>query len=94
MDPSYQQAMIQALMGAGSAAPGTGGQNATTPYGQGFMTGNMMVPNGSAYGGQAAQANASNMGANMNGGTNTGMNSSSNLTTGPSTQLQQPMSSY
>jgi len=88
MDPSMQQAMIQALMGQGMAAPGTTGQNATTPYGQGFMTGNMMYPSGAAnmFGGQNQAANA--------GQQQPGMNSSSNLTNGFQTQLQQPMSTY
>ena len=45
MDPqSYQQAMIQQLMGGATMAPGTTGQNASTPYGAGFMTGNMAMP--------------------------------------------------
>jgi hypothetical protein len=48
MDPqSYQQMMIQALMG-GMAQPGmqASGQNPSTPYGQSFMTGNPTVPGG------------------------------------------------
>lgn len=45
MDPSYQQMMIQQLMGQGSTPQGMGGQNATTPYGMAFMTGNQSMPN-------------------------------------------------
>lgn len=41
MDPSYQQAMIQALMGG---APGMTGQNPSTAYGQSFLTGNGTAP--------------------------------------------------
>ena len=41
---TYQQMMVQQLMGAGNAAPGTTGQNASTPYGAAFTTGNMMMP--------------------------------------------------
>lgn len=45
MDPqTYQQLMAAQLMGQGSAAPGTAGQNASTPYGAAFMTGNMSMP--------------------------------------------------
>lgn len=45
MDPStYQQLMVSQLMGQGTAAPGTGGQNATSPYGQAFITGNQSMP--------------------------------------------------
>jgi hypothetical protein len=44
MDPTYQQAMIQALMGQQAMAPGTYGQNASTPYGAAFMTGNQSMP--------------------------------------------------
>ena len=45
MEPTlYQQAMIQALMGQQGMAPGTTGQNASTPYGAAFMTGNMAMP--------------------------------------------------
>ena len=85
MDPTYQQTMIQALMGQGQAAPGTTGQNATTSYGQGFMTGNMMNPAGTpAYGGQNQTANQ----------TSSGLNSTNSLTNGPSTQLLQPYSTY
>lgn len=43
MDPSYQQQMIQQLMGQSQAAPGMGGQNAASPYGQNFITGNQMT---------------------------------------------------
>ncbi len=83
MDPTYQQTMIQALMGQNIAAPGTTGQNATTPYGQNFQTGNMMnMPsNNNMYGGQNQAA--------VNG-----MSSPSTLTNGPSTQLLQPYSTY
>lgn len=46
MDPTspYSQMMIQQLMNSPTMAPGMGGQNATTPYGAGFMTGNMSMP--------------------------------------------------
>ena len=44
MDPQYQQMMVQQLMGAGTQAPGMGGQNASTPYGAAFMTGNSAMP--------------------------------------------------
>lgn len=86
MDPTYQQTMIQALMGQSMAAPGTTGQNASTPYGQGFMTGNMMAPN----------AQASGFGMNNNANASTGVNGSnaSTLTNGPSTQMLQPYSTY
>jgi hypothetical protein len=61
MDPTYQQAMIQALMGQSMAAPGTTGQNASTPYGQAFMTGNMSIPQGApaAFGAQNTTASNS-----------------------------------
>lgn len=80
MDPSYQNAMIQALMGGASLAPGMGGQNATTPYGQAFMTGNQMMPTASPMSNMAATAAA--------GSGNTALNSSG------STQLMQPTSTY
>ena len=45
MDPqSYQQMMVQQLMGANQAAPGMTGQNASTPYGAAFVTGNQTAP--------------------------------------------------
>ena len=45
MDPqSYMQLMQQQLMGGATMAPGMGGQNATSPYGMAFQTGNMMMP--------------------------------------------------
>lgn len=80
MDPSYQQAMIQALMGGQSLAPGMGGQNATTPYGQGFITGNQMMPTANPMANQAAQQAA--------GSGQTALNSSG------STQLMQPTSTF
>lgn len=48
MDPTspYAQAMIAQLMGGATAAPGMSGQNASTPYGAAFMTGNMAMPQG------------------------------------------------
>lgn len=58
-DPgSYQAMMAQQLMGAGSLAPGMGGQNAATPYGQSFILGNQsqMAPG-------AAQQQAGMLGA-------------------------------
>jgi hypothetical protein len=42
MNPTYQQAMVQQLMGSQYAAPGMSGQNASSPYGQNFITGNQM----------------------------------------------------
>lgn len=51
MDPTtYQNLMIQQLMGQGAAAPGTAGQNATSPYGQAFITGNQMMPTAAMLG--------------------------------------------
>ena len=87
MDSNYQQAMIQALMGQGTAAPGTTGQNATTPYGQGFMTGNLMNPMASNPWGSTNQTAS-------NGQSNMSLNSSNSLTAGPNTQLQQPFATY
>lgn len=85
MDSSYQQTMVQALLGQGQAAPGTTGQNPTTGYGQGFLTGNMMQPNGQTpYGAQNPTANSPTL----------GLNSANSLTNGPSTQLLQPYSTY
>ena len=82
MDPSYQQAMIQALMGQGAMPSFMSGQNATSPYGQGFMTGNMMHP-------------TSNPLTNMvSMGSGAGMNSASPLSTSPSTMLSQPTSTF
>lgn len=44
MDPnSYQNLMIQQLMGAGGAPQGTTGSLPTTPYGQSMVTGNGMA---------------------------------------------------
>lgn len=55
MDPqSYQSMMIQQLMGQGSTPQGMGGQNATTPYGMGFMTGNQSMPNPAMLGQQGS----------------------------------------
>lgn len=80
MDPqSYQQMMIQQLMGAASQAPGMGGQNASTPYGQAFMTGNQMMPN-MATPSQAGTAQAGLQGMLSQAA--------------PSTTLQQPMATY
>lgn len=78
--------MIQALLGQNMAAPGTTGSNATTPYGQGFITGNMMNP----------MANQNQFGMQNHAANNpsTGLNSSNSLTTGPSTQMMQPYSTY
>ena len=84
MDPSYQQAMIQALMGQGIAAPGTTGQNATTPYGQAFLTGNMSHLGTNPLASQQAAAAASQQ----------GLNSASALNSGNSTQLAQPTSTF
>jgi hypothetical protein len=79
MDPqSYAQLMIQQLMGAGTAAPGMGGQNASTPYGAAFMTGNQMAPNSA----MAPQAQQGQMPQGMMG------------QAAPSASLQQPMATY
>ncbi len=43
MDPQYAQTMIQQLMQPG-ANPMATGQNASTPYGQSFMTGGQAMP--------------------------------------------------
>lgn len=86
MDPNYQQAMIQALMGGQSLAPGMGGQNASTPYGQGFMTGNMMQP--------TANMNSNAAAANSMGSSGQGLNSAATLSNNGTTQLQQPMATY
>lgn len=55
MDQNYQQAMIQALMGAPAMAPGMGAQNPSSPYGATFMTGNMAMP---AFMGQGSAGTA------------------------------------
>lgn len=70
MDPTYQAAMIQNLMG-GVAQPGVmaSGQNPTTAYGQSFITGNPTVPGGmlgaSPY--QTVNPMAPQMGGSMSG---------------------------
>ena len=43
MDQSYQNLMIQQLMGDGNAPQGTTGQLPTSPYGQNMITGNGMA---------------------------------------------------
>lgn len=57
MDPTspYAQAMISQLMGGQTAAPGMSGQNASTPYGAAFMTGNQMMPQGMSPMGMGGQ---------------------------------------
>lgn len=42
-DPTYQQMMIQQLMGGGQMPPGMNGQAPSTPQGAGFITGNGMA---------------------------------------------------
>lgn len=92
MDPTtgqpYSQQMIQALMGA-SSMPNTmtTGQNPTSSYGQGFLTGNMMMPAGGLGSNMAAMG-----GSGGQAGQQPGMNSSSSLMNGPSTMLSQPTS--
>lgn len=81
MDPQYQQMMIQQLMGGQTAAPGMSGQNASTPYGAGFMTGNMMMP-------QSMNPMAS-QGAQQQQPGYQGM-----LGQGAASMLQQPMATY
>lgn len=44
MDPQYNQMMIQQLMQQGQTNPMMAGQNATSPYGQSFITGGQMMP--------------------------------------------------
>jgi len=82
MDPQYQQQMVQQLMGAQSMAPGMTGQNASTPYGAGFMTGNMSVPQYMNPQAQQGQQQGQQQGA-------VGM-----LGQGPASVLQQPMATY
>jgi hypothetical protein len=83
MDPTsnYQQMMIQQLMSGNTMAPGMGGQNASTPYGAAFMTGNTMQPQ-SLNPGQ-------NFGMQAQGGQQQGM-----LGQGINSVLQQPMATY
>lgn len=90
MEPSYMQSMIQALMGGSSMPSSMTSQNPTSPYGQGFLTGNMMMPSGS-YGSNTAAMGA-NAAATGGAGGSGGMNSANSLTNGPSTQLSQPTS--
>lgn len=55
MDPSsYQQMMVQALMGGQPGQPPSG-QNPSTPYGQAFITGNPTVPGGGMLGNSSYQ---------------------------------------
>lgn len=82
MDPTYQQMMVQQLMGQGTMPAGMGGQNASTPYGIGMMTGNQMMPNAvMPQGGSGAAP----MGQGMYGMLNQAA---------PSSVLQQPMATY
>lgn len=83
MDPTYQSLMVQQLMGAANAAPGTTGQLASTPYGQGFITGNMSVP---------SQPGNSGVNGGMGSMTTPGMLAQS--PNGSSQQLMQPMATY
>lgn len=93
MDPSYMQNMIQALMGGASLPASMTGQNPTSAYGQGFLTGNMMMPAGGFGSNTAAMgANAAaTAGSGSNGGTG-GLNSANSLMNGASQQLSQPTS--
>lgn len=83
MNPDYQQMMVQQLLGSGQMPQGMNGQMATTPYGQGFQTGNMMQTPGM-------------MG--QTGPLDPGVQQMTNLQTGQpvaaSTVLQQPMAAY
>lgn len=88
MDPTYQQAMIQALMGQGSLPTSMTGQNPTSPYGQSFMTGGLMMPAGGAMGNQSAMNAAQGSSA---GGYSPYSTSNSTM---PSTSMSQPMSTY
>ena len=81
MNPQYQQAMIQALMGGSTLPSYMTGQNPTSGYGQSFMTGGMMKPNN-----PLTNNNPYGMGS-------TTPYASSGLTNNGTTQLQQPMSS-
>lgn len=81
MDPTYQQMMAQQLMSGSSMAPGMGGQNASTPYGAAFMTGNQMMPQQFMQGQQ--------QGAQQAGSGYPGM-----LGQGAGSVLAQPMASY
>jgi hypothetical protein len=83
MDPqTYQQMMIGQLMGQGAAAPGTTGQNASSPYGQAFMTGNQMMPTSAMLGNTST--------APPQGQSLYGMLTQN----APSQVLQQPMAAY
>jgi hypothetical protein len=79
--PNYQQMMIQALMGQGAAAPGTAGQNASSPYGQSFITGNQMMPTAAMLGAYPPSSSQSPYGML------TGISPASQV-------LQQPMATY
>lgn len=70
--------MIQQLMNGSSMAPGMGGQNASTPYGANFMTGNMMMPSSMMQNGQQQS----------------GMAGLGMLGQGAASMLQQPMATY
>ena len=87
MDPSYQQAMIQALMGKSTMPTPLTGQDPTSAYGTGFMTGNTMMPfqgsSGAGYGQPSGQAVQNQPGY-----------ASNSLTQNPSTVLQQPTSNF
>ena len=89
MNPQYQQAMIQALMGSSYLPSYMTGQNPTTPYGQGFLTGQMVRPNNPL-------TSPNNYGMNTMGTSNTlstnPIYASSGLSSNPTTQLMQPTS--
>ena len=80
MDPSYQAAMIQALMGQQYAAPGMSGQNAGSPYGQSFITQNQM------------NTPANMIGNSMGFGNGSAGQAAQQQSGGPSTVLNQPTS--
>ena len=82
MDPqSYQQMMIQQLMQQGSTPSEMHGQNASSPYGQSFVTGNQMQ----AGAGMGQNGYPSQQASSMPGMLGQ---------PAPSTVLQQPMATY
>ena len=75
-------------MGGASLPQGSllSGQNPTSSYGQGFLTGNMMMPTGSTMGNNTGLNTAQNQQAQGNAG--------SNITNSAATQLTQPYSTF
>jgi hypothetical protein len=71
--------MVQQLMSQGATPQGMGGQNASTPYGMSFVTGNQSMPNPAML---------------SNGSQSNGMPTGMLGQNAPSTVLQQPMQSY